>query len=100
MQSLFVMEYTMKFPRLFIFVAVLFSITSNASAYTEEQLRSGLKLFLHLQGFECGSIINVDMREEPRAFDILCTEHENGTGEETLYFFQFVGANAVVEIIE
>ena len=97
---LFVMEYLMKTSRLFLLVAVLLSSASSASAYTEEQLRSGLKLFLHLQGFECGNIVNVDMREEPRAFDILCAENENGSGEETLYFFQFVGAGAVVEIIE
>lgn len=90
----------MKISRLFITVALLLSTTSSASAYTEEQLRSGLKLFLHLQGHECANILNVDMREEPRAFNILCAENENGSGEETLYFFQFVGAGAVVEIIE
>lgn len=90
----------MKISRLIMLVAFLFSAASNASAYTEEQLRSGLKLFLHLQGFTCGNILNVDMREEPRAFNILCAENENGSGEETLYFFQFVGAGAVVEIIE
>lgn len=90
----------MKISRIFLLVAVLLSSVSTASAYTEEQLRSGLKLFLHLQGFECGNILNVDMREEPRAFDILCAENENGDGEETLYFFQFVGAGAVVEIID
>ena len=90
----------MKISRLFMTVALLFSTASSASAYTEEQLRTGLKLFLHLQGYECANILNVDMREEPRAFDILCAENENGSGEETLYFFQFVGAGAVVEIIE
>ncbi len=90
----------MKPSRLLLLVAVLLSSVSSASAYTEEQLRTGLKLFLHLQGYECANILNVDMREEPRAFDILCTENENGNGEETLYFFQFVGAGAVVEVIE
>ncbi len=90
----------MKITRLFVLVAVLLSSVSSASAYTEEQLRSGLKLFLSLQGFECGNILNVDMREEPRAFDILCAENEDGSGEETLYFFQFVGVGAVVKIID
>lgn len=90
----------MKTSRLFMLFALFFSAASSASAYTEEQLRSGLKLFLHLQGYECANILNVDMREEPRAFNILCAENENGSGEETLYFFQFVGAGAVVEIIE
>ena len=90
----------MKISRLFITVTLLLSAASSASAYTEEQLRSGLKLFLHLQGYECANILNVDMREEPRAFNILCAENENGSGEETLYFFQFVGAGSVVEIIE
>ena len=90
----------MKISRLFMTAALLLSTASSASAYTEEQLRSGLKLFLHLQGYECANILNVDMREEPRAFNILCAENKNGSGEETLYFFQFVGAGAVVEIIE
>ncbi|MBL4872832.1 MAG: hypothetical protein JKY41_05415 [Rhodobacteraceae bacterium] len=90
----------MKASRLFLIVALLFSSVSSVSAYTEEQLRSGLKLFLRLQGYECANILNVDMREEPRAFDILCAENDDGTGEETLYFFQFVGASAVVEVIE
>jgi len=90
----------MKITRLFVLVAVLFSAVTSASAYTEEQLRSGLKLFLHLQGHECGNILNVDMREESRAFDILCAKNEDGSGEETLFFFQFVGAGAVVEVIE
>ncbi len=90
----------MKTSRLFLIVALLMSSVSTASAYTEEQLRSGLKLFLSLQGFECGNILNVDQREEPRAFDILCADNDDGSGEETLYFFQFVGAGAVVKIIE
>lgn len=90
----------MKTSRLFLIVALLMSSVSTASAYTEEQLRSGLKLFLSLQGFECGNILNVDQREEPRAFDILCADNDDGSGEETMYFFQFVGAGAVVEIIE
>lgn len=90
----------MKFTRLFMLVALLSSSVTSASAYTEEQLRGALKLFLSLQGFQCGTILNVDQREEPRAFEILCTEDENSKGEETLYFFQFVGAGAVVEIIE
>ena len=90
----------MKISRLFLVVALLVSAASSASAYTEEQLRSGLKLFLHLQGYECGNILNVDMREEPRAFDILCSEKDDGNGEETKYFFQFVGEGAVVEVIE
>jgi len=90
----------MKASRLFLIVALLLSSVSSASAYTEEQLRSGLKLFLRLQGYECANIMNVDQREEPRAFDILCAENDDGTGEETLYFFQFVGAGAVVEVIE
>ena len=90
----------MKISRLFLLFAVLLSTVSSALAYTEEQLRSGLKLFLHLQGYECANILTVDMREEPRAFNILCTEHENGSGVETLYFFQFVGAGAHVEVIE
>jgi len=90
----------MKTSRLFLVVALFLSSVSSASAYTEEQLRSGLKLFLRLQGYECANILNVDMREEPRAFDIICAENEDGTGEETLYFFQFVGAGAVVEVIE
>ncbi|PCJ74032.1 MAG: hypothetical protein COA53_11000 [Rhodobacteraceae bacterium] len=90
----------MKTSRLFLIVALLMSSVSTASAYTEEQLRSGLKLFLSLQGFECGNILNVDQREEPRAFDILCADNDDGSGEETMYFFQFVGAGAVVKIIE
>ena len=90
----------MKTSRLFLLIAVLMSSVSSASAYTDEQLRSGLKLFLHLQGFECGNILNVDTREEPRAFNIQCAENSDGSGVETLYFFQFVGAGAVVEIIE
>lgn len=90
----------MKTSRLFLIIALLMSSVSAASAYTEEQLRSGLKLFLSLQGFDCGNILNVDQREEPRAFDILCAANDDGSGEETKYFFQFVGAGAVVEIIE
>ncbi len=90
----------MKITRLLVLATFLVSATSSASAYTEEQLRSGLKLFLHLQGFECGNVLNVDMREEPRAFDILCAINEDGTGGETLYFFQFVGAGAEIKVIE
>lgn len=90
----------MKTSRLVLIGAMILSMASSASAYTEEQLRSGLKLFLHLQGFECGRILNVDARDEPRAFEILCAYSEDGSGEDVLYFFQFVGAGALVEVIE
>lgn len=89
----------MKFVRILLALTTLLFSVSAASAYTEEQLRSGLKLFLKLQGHECGYIVNVDMREEPRAFNILCAESE-GSEEEIMYFFQFVGAGAVVEVID
>ncbi|MGE4611223.1 MAG: hypothetical protein AAED33_07505 [Paracoccaceae bacterium] len=89
----------MKTTRLFLIIAMIVSSASGVAAYTEEQLRGGLKLFLHLQGFECAYIADVEMREEPRAFNILCNLQEDGSGEEILYFFQFVGDGAVVEII-
>ncbi|MEO1919166.1 MAG: hypothetical protein ABGW81_05585 [Paracoccaceae bacterium] len=89
----------MKITRLLLIIAMIASSASGVAAYTEEQLRSALKLFLHLQGFECAYIADVDMREEPRAFNILCNLQEDGSGEEILYFFQFVGDGAFVEVI-
>lgn len=90
----------MKTTRLFLVLTLLMSSVTAASAYTEDQLRNGLKLFLKLQGHECAKIIEVDAREEPRAFNILCAENEDGSGDEVKFFFQFVGAGAVVEVIE
>ncbi len=90
----------MKPTPLFLILTLLMSSVTAASAYTEDQLRSGLKLFLKLQGHECAKIIDVGAREEPRAFDILCAEYEDGSGDEVKFFFQFVGAGAVVEVVE
>lgn len=90
----------MRDTRLFLLVALLFSSISSASAYTEEQFRTYIKLGIGMYGFECGQILEVEANDDGIAYNILCSDNTDGSGPNTHYYMLLGEGNFIVKVID
>ncbi len=73
------------------------ALPALAQSDQETEYRNAVSLFITLQGYACGSVLTVEQREEPNAFNVTCALNADGSGEEVTYFFQLEGGGAVVK---
>jgi len=59
-----------------------------------------VSMFITLQGYSCVSVLSVEQREEPNAYDVICTDQENEQGNQLRYFFQLANGAAVVKPLD
>ncbi len=78
-------------------ISTLPALAETDKAAQEAQYRKAVSTFITLQGFPCGAVLTVAQREEPNAFDVVCSTNEDGSGVELAYFFQLINGGAVVK---
>ncbi len=73
------------------------AVPALAQSDQETEYRNAVSLFITLQGYPCGSVLTVEQREEPNAFNVTCALAADGSGEQVTYFFQLEGGGAIVK---
>jgi len=73
------------------------SVAPALAADTKENLQFILMGF-QLTPYECASIVGSPVtREEEMAFDVTCAANANGSGAQTVYFYQILNGKIIVK---